>query len=363
MNAPRSGPARAWRRGPAAVLVTLLAGLAGCTAPPASAPAPAARPPGTATVATTDGTGTICPVRRSLPASPTAPRRIVEKGELVAGVDPSDATMSHWDARTQRFEGFNIELMLAVARAIWPAEDPRAKLTFKAVPPGQGAFTMLENGDIDVVATSLTATCERARQVVFSNDYLDSGQTVLVRERARGVPEFAGMEQLGGRRVCAAANTTSLAALASYRTLAGERLVPVRAVHPIDCLVMLRQGQVAGVSTDENILLGFAQMAPGTTLVTDPPRGDRQFCTYHRDANCTWFTDEPHAFAFHLDHGRELAAYVNHVMASPATRDVWRQAHDRWLPGHPDRGMPSPEPATTVWPPPDPTPAAPRPTD
>ncbi|MFG3708247.1 transporter substrate-binding domain-containing protein [Micromonospora sp. NPDC047670] len=363
MNAsPRISP-RPRRRARAASLALLLAGLAGCGAPAASNSAPPARPPGVATAPTTDAAGAICPVRRSLPAVGTPPAHVLARGELVAGVDPSDATMSHWDARTQRFEGFNIELMLAVARAIWPTEDPRKKLTFKVVPPGQGAFTMLEQGDIDVVATSLTATCQRARRVVFSNDYLDSGQTVLVRERAEGVPEYAGMEQLGGRRVCAAANTTSLAMIAGYRTAAGERPVPVQADHSIDCLVMLRQGQVEGVSTDENILLGFAQMAPDTMLVTEPPRRDRQFCAYHRDEECTWFTDEPHAFAFHLDNGRELAAYVNHVLASPRTATVWRQAHDRWLAGHRDRGMPSPGPATTRWPPPDPPPVTPRPTD
>ncbi|MEH1100293.1 transporter substrate-binding domain-containing protein [Micromonospora sp. CPCC 205561] len=361
MRTSRRAPTRTRRR--TASLAALLLGLAGCGAPAGPTSPPPPRPPGVATVPTTDASGGVCPVRRSLPPAPTPPGRIVAKGALVAGVDPSDATMSHWDARTQRFEGFNIELMLAVARALWPGDEPRDRLTFKAVPPGQGAFTMLENGEIDVVATSLTASCERARRVLFSNDYLDSGQTVLVRRHADGTPEFAGIEQLGGRRVCAAANTTSLAMIAGYRTAGGRRPVPVQAPHPIDCLVMLRQGQVDGVSTDDNILLGFTQMAPDTTLVTEPPRPERRSCAYHRDENCTWFTDEPHAFAFRLTDGRELVAFVNHVLARPGTAKVWQEAHDRWLAGHRDRGMPSPGPATTAWPPPDPAPGATRPAD
>ncbi|MDT0527756.1 transporter substrate-binding domain-containing protein [Micromonospora sp. DSM 115977] len=360
MTTPRRTPTRPRRR---VASLALLAALAGCTAPATPAPAPPARPPGVATTPTTDATGGVCPVRRSLPPDPTPPRRILDRGELVAGVDPSDATMSHWDASSQRFEGFNIELMLAVARALWPADDPRNRLTFKAVPPGQGAFAMLDKGEIDVVATSLTASCERARRVLFSNDYLDSGQTVLVRRNADGTPEFAGMEQLGGRRVCAATDTTSLAMIAGYRTAGGLRPVPVHAPHPVDCLVMLRQGQVDGVSTDDNILLGFARMAPDTTLVTEAPRPERRSCDHHRDENCTWFTDEPHAFAFRLTDGRELVAFVNHVLAQPRTAVVWQQAHDRWLAGHRDRGMPSPGPVTTGWPPPDPSPAAPRPAD
>src|SRR5207244_2954286 len=108
-------------------------------------------------------------------------------------------------------------------------------------------------------------------------DYLDSGQTALVR-RAPGIgtivdrPQFAGMEELAGHRVCAARGTSALANLYAYRTAAGGELVPVQAGHAIDCLVMLRQGQVDAVSTEENTLRGFAQMATDTMLVTEPPR-------------------------------------------------------------------------------------------
>ncbi|MBQ0905610.1 transporter substrate-binding domain-containing protein [Micromonospora sp. U21] len=345
----------------------LLATLAGCTPPMATTPAPPARPPGAQTVTPSGEATSICPVRRSLPPSANPPGRILARGDkqkLIAGVDPSDATMSHWNSATQKFEGFNIDLLVEVARALWPEGNPRDRIEFRVVPPGQGSFEMLNRGEIDLIATSLTASCERAKEVLFSNDYLDSGQTVLVRKRDGG-PEFAGVEQLGGKRVCAANNTTSLAAIRRYQTAGGQRLVPVATEHSIDCLVMLRQGQVDGVSTDENILHGFAQMAPDTMLVTEPPRPDRQFCTYNLSDDCRWFTDEPHAFAFRLN-DREVAAFVNHVLALPSTRQAWLTAHARWLAGHPDAGrdpdtgartpmIPSPGEPVTSWPPPHPS--------
>ncbi|MGC4807513.1 transporter substrate-binding domain-containing protein [Micromonospora sp. DT233] len=333
---------------------------AACTAaPPSPAVAPSAVPSAVSSATTSDkASNDICTVRSSYPPSETPPGGVHERG-LVVGVDPSDATMSYWNAKEQQFEGFNIDLVVALAELIWPKEDPRKRITFKMVPPGGGAFAMLEADHpdrVDFIATSLTASCARAEQVLFSNDYLDSGQTALVRRRGgdfTGAPEYAGMDQLGGRKVCAAAQTTSLAAIAGYRTAGGERLVPVQAAHPIDCLVMLRQGQVDAVSTDENILLGFARMAPDTVLVTEPPRDNTPFCRYHNGKSpCTWFTDEPHAFAFARGNPEslELLRFVNHALESTRA-SVWATAHQRWLKGHPDRGMPSPGPAVTSWPP------------
>ncbi|MCI4065973.1 transporter substrate-binding domain-containing protein [Micromonospora sp. R77] len=335
--------------------VVLLA-VAGCSATSGSTAAPPALPAAvTSTPTTAARTGGFCTVRHSYPPSAVPPGRVLTRGKLVAGVDPSDATMSHWDATAQRFEGFNIDLVLAVAKAIWPDRDPRSMTEFRAVRPGQGAFDALVGDDpVDVIATSLTASCRRAQDVVFSNDYLDSGQTALVRRVGDG-PEYAGVDDLAGRRVCAAAGTTSLETVASYRTRDGGRLVPVQAENVIDCLVMLRQHQVDAVSTDENILIGFARMAPDTALVTAPPADNAAFCTYHvasAQQPCTWLTDEPHAFAFAKGEV-ELVAFVNHVLApaGPAGQRVWQQAHQRWLPDHPDRGMPSPGTPVTSWPP------------
>lgn len=336
---------------PLAVVLVLVAG--GCAAEP-RATTPAAVPEGVTTAAEGTGDTSTCVVRNSFAPSRVKPSGILAR-TLVAGVDLSDPAMSHWNATTRQFEGFNIDLLLAVAHAMWPHDDPRSKITFRVVPSGTAALAWLDptsDQHVDVVATSISATCERAALAYFSDDYLDSGQTALVR-RAPGIgtivdrPEYAGMEELGGRRVCAGAGTTALAGLRDYRTAGGRGVIVVQAEHPIDCLVMLRQGQVDAVSDDENILLGFAQMAPDTTLVTRPPR--QQQCVYNRAFPCTWFTDEPHAFAFARGDSA-LTAYVNYVLGTLRGSGAWDRAHERWLDLHPDRGMPVPGPPVTEWP-------------
>ncbi|GAA2500558.1 transporter substrate-binding domain-containing protein [Winogradskya humida] len=345
------------RRTTAWAAAVLLA-LSGCAAAGDATGAAPARPEGVGPPGEKDNDALSCLVRRSFPPSDVRPPKLAG-GKLVAGVDLSDTTMSHWNAASHQFEGFNIDLLLAVARSLWPGADPRSKITFRAVPPGTGALKQLDplhKQHVDVVATSLTATCERAALAYFSSDYLDSGQTALVR-RVPGIgspalrPEFAGMEELGGRRVCAPRETTSLTAIRRYRTASGRALVPVQTEHSIDCLVMLRQGQVDAASTDENILRGFAAMAPDTMLVTDPPR--EPSCAFNaKKKDCTWFTDEPHSFAF--GRGDEaLVRYFNYVLQGMRDTDKsgeWGRAHDEWLPTHPDEGMPAAGPSVTVWP-------------
>jgi polar amino acid transport system substrate-binding protein len=291
-----------------------------------------------------------CVERRSFASSDKKPRIAGDK--LVAGVDLSDPSMSHWNAAKQQFEGFNIDLLLNVAKAIWPHSEPRTKVTFLAVLPGEAPLKRLEAvGDqhVDVIATSFTATCERAKLAYFSRNYLDSGQTALVRRKVDNEPEYAGMEQLGGQKVCAAASTTSLTAIIKYRTASGQALVPVQARHSIDCLIMLRQKQVEAVSTDENILRGYALIAPDTMLVKEAPHPSRQFCKYNIGNPCTWFSDEPHAFAFSKN-DEQLTRFFNYVLEQMGSSGAWQQKHDEWLPDHPDKGFPEPQPPVRRWP-------------
>src|SRR5207244_6253224 len=120
-------------------------------------------------------------------------------------------------------------------------------------------------------ADSMTITCARLRQVAFSTDYFDAGQKILV---TRGSP-VRGAGDLTGRKVCAAAGTTSIQTIA----VLPAHPVPVAVNDWTDCMVLLQQGQVDAVSTDDNILAGLARQDPNTEVV-----GDR-------------FTDEPHGLA------------------------------------------------------------------
>lgn len=331
------------RRYAAVLTAALTMALAGCTT--ASTSVPEALPEGATPVSAVPAAPPkeTCDARQSLPADLTGYQRPTS-GVLRVGVDQADATMSHWNPATRTFEGFNIDLIDQIVRSLWPGDDPTKHLRFVVVPPGAGGFGALLDNQIDIIATSLTATCDRARQVAFSDDTLDSGQSILVRKKD-GAPEFDSLGALRGRRVCAAQQTTSLDNLLR----AGQQLRVTQVSNVIDCLLMLEQDQVDAVSTDHNILLGFQAMTTDT-VVPETPSHDTGSCAHHDSTPCPWFSDEAHAFAVRKG-DTSLLRYVNAVLESPAGRQAWSDAHHTWLADHHDKGDPPADPlATTTWP-------------
>ncbi|GAB3146731.1 glutamate ABC transporter substrate-binding protein [Micromonospora sonneratiae] len=339
----------ATRRVTAGLLITTLLGTAGCgngyQPPPVASPRPAGaqqpaspRPPKKVPE---------CDARRSLAADPTPPRKFVDQGYIRAGVDQTMTRMTHRDPATGEFKGFDIDLLVEIAKELFPGRDPRDTIRFVVVTSGERQ-NRLRDGTVDIVADSMTATCERATEVAFSTNYLDSGQTVLV----RGDSPYQGIGDLGGKPVCAATGTTSIGHLIDRP----EKPVPVAVPNWTDCLVMLQQRQVEAISTDHNVLLGLKDLDPSTRLVTQPPpsrpSGDTS-CEWYDESRseCTWFSDEPHAIAFRQE-DTEFVKFVNHVLQKLRDNGRWAEMHRTWLPEHPDTGPPparyGPNP---VWPP------------
>lgn len=73
------------------------------------------------------------------------------------------------------YTGFDIELLDAMAAAI------DAKLEIKPV-GFDGILGNLESGECDVVASSVTITDERAKEVDFTDPYFDADQSLLVKK-------------------------------------------------------------------------------------------------------------------------------------------------------------------------------------
>jgi polar amino acid transport system substrate-binding protein len=114
---------------------------------------------------------------------------------------------------------------------------------------------------VDLVVRTYSITCERKKAVAFSTTYFNANQKILV-VKGSGI-DSAGA--LSGRRVCAVTGTTSLTAL-----LALDSRPTVLAVTSwTDCLVMLQQGQVDAISTDDAVLAGLAKQDPNVEVVGD----------------------------------------------------------------------------------------------
>ena len=236
--------------------------------------------------------------------------RIRARGHLIAGVDQSTYHFGYLNPLNGKIEGFDIDMVRAVAAAIFGNPD---KVQYKAISDAQ-RIPDIQSGAVDIVAHTMTINCERLQQVNFSTVYYDAGQRVLVEA---GSPAKS-IGDLGGQKVCATTGSTSIADIRA----ASSHLIPVAVAYWTDCLVLLQQGQVAAISTDDSILAGLAAQDPWTRIV-----GPR-------------FTDEPYGLAISKQHP-DFVRFVNAVLAQLRSNGQWAASYARWV-GTP---VPTPPPA------------------
>jgi polar amino acid transport system substrate-binding protein len=246
------------------------------------------------------------------PPPPTAPvgpavDRIRASGKLRAGVDQNTLNWAYYDPATQRLQGFDIDMVLRVAQALFGTADlesAREHVTFRVV-PNADRMKVVHDGSVDLVAQTMTTTCARrtdpTNPVAFSATYFHASQDVLVSNDS-GIDSVEG---LNGKRVCATKGSTSIARVAQI-----DGTTPVQANNQTDCLVMLQQGQVDAVSTDNTILQGFADQDPHLRLLGVNLR------------------DEPYGIAVSQDNP-DLTRFVNAVLAANPQR--WADSYTAWL--------------------------------
>lgn len=196
----------------------------------------------------------VLPQPGQMPAGSTM-AKIVGQGSLRVGVDQNTFKFGFRNPFSGDIEGFDIDMARLVARAIFG--DPN-KIQFKILTSAQ-RIDALKNDEVDIVVRTFTVNCERLQEINFSTVYYEAKQRVLVKKGSG----FTGIETLGGKKVCATNTSTSL------RNIANAPSKPVAVSVPdwTDCLVMLQQGQVDAVSTDDTILAGMAAQDPFTEVV------------------------------------------------------------------------------------------------
>ena len=229
-------------------------------------------------------------------------------GYLIAGVDQSTYHFGFLNPLDNNIEGFDIDMIRAVAQAIFGNPD---KVVYKAISDAQ-RIPDITSGAVDIVAHTMTITCARLQQVDFSSVYFDAAQRVLVLKDSAA----QSLDALSGQKVCATIGSDSLAVIAAHQA------IPVAVPYWTDCLVLLQQGEVAAISTDDSILAGLAAQDPWTKLV-----GLR-------------LTDEPYGLAISRQHP-DFVRFVNAVLQQERTDGLWKASYKRWV-GTP---VPAPPPA------------------
>lgn len=257
------------------------------------------------------------PAAGSMPSGSTM-AEIAERGELIVGVSADTLLMSARNPFTGQIQGFDVDVLREVSRAIFGDPD---QLRFRVITSGQ-RIEVLTAGEVDLVARAFTITCERWESIAFSAEYFGAGQKVLVATGPEGEePAVQGLEDLGGRRVCAPEGTTTLTRLADYPDVEA-----VPAPTHSQCLALFQQGQVDAITGDDTILAGFAAQDPYAVVVGDA------------------ISEEPYGIGIPLENA-DMVRFVNGVLEQMIADGTWTATYDRWL----DVLGEAPEPPTPVY--------------
>ena len=233
--------------------------------------------------------------------------RIRARGYLIAGVSQSTYPFGFFNPLDGSTEGFDIDMVHAIAKAIFGNPN---KIEFKAISDDQ-RIPEVQSGGVDIVAHTMTILCKRLRYVDFSSVYFDAGAQVLVLKNSRA----KSLADLGGKKVCATAGSDSIAHIKA----APSHPIPVVVTNFTDCLVLLQQGDVAAISTDNAILAGLATQDPWTEIVGPV------------------FTSEPYGLAISKQHP-DFVRFVNAVLQQMRTDGQWAADYRHWV------GTPVPAP-------------------
>lgn len=223
----------------------------------------------------------------------TTMAKLNKAGEIRIGVKYDQPNVGYRPSKSEPPEGFDIEIakILAGRLGIKPSN-----ITWVEAQSGDRE-AMLREGTVDLMVASYSITEERLKEVGMAGPYYATGQQLLVR---KGVSDIEGPEDIKGKRVCAAAGSTSLALLEKKYD---AEPVPNKTYQR--CVNQLKADKVDAVTTDGAILLGFAAEDPEELEVVGEPftsenygvgfkRGDLEMCRFltsainqtHRDG--TW---------------------------------------------------------------------------
>jgi polar amino acid transport system substrate-binding protein len=270
-------------------------------ASPPPAPAPSTAP---APTCADNGKASLRP-QGSVPAPGSFPagsfmKTIYDRGKIVIGVSKDTWLFGYVDPGTNQLQGFDIDIAREVGKALFGDYNHiELKVTQVA-----NRIPALKDGSVDLVSWAFTANCARWQQIDFSTVYYNSGQTVMVAKNSA----YHSLQDLTGKRVCAATGSTSIESLAK----SSAKPIPVGVPDQSDCLVLLQRGEVDAISTDEALLLGLAAQDPTVHIV-----GDK-------------FTDEPYALGISQAHP-EFVRFVNAVLDRMRSDGTWAAIYNKWL--------------------------------
>ncbi|MGP6172975.1 glutamate ABC transporter substrate-binding protein [Corynebacterium sp. A21] len=140
------------------------------------------------------------------------------------------------------------------------------EITWRETPSAQRE-TLIQNGEVDMIAATYSINAARSETVNFGGPYLLTHQALLVREDNT---EISKVEDLDGKILCSVTGSTPAQTV--------KEVLPSVQLQEYDtyssCVEALRQGNIDAMTTDATILNGYSAQSPGQFKVVEMTKED-----------------------------------------------------------------------------------------
>jgi polar amino acid transport system substrate-binding protein len=170
------------------------------------------------------------------------------RGKLIVGVSDTTPPFSFKKPGESTVVGYDLDIVRAVAKRLGATVETVSVSSAERIP-------MLKDGKLDFVATSMTRTPERLKEIDFSYIYFVTPHAVIVK-KSSGI---SSVKQLAGKKAASASTSTAGGNLK-------EAVSDVEIVYVRDYAIafdMLKEGKVDAFPTDESVLRAIVQQSGG----------------------------------------------------------------------------------------------------
>ena len=185
-------------------------------------------------------------------------KAIKDRGVLKVGVKVDVPKFGYKDPKTEKVDGFEIDLARAISKKILGTEKiETTAVTAKTRGP------VLDSGDVDMDISTFTITEERKKSYNFSDPYFTDGVRLMVKKSAG----YTSLKDLDGKKIGVAQSATSKKAIQEQADKVAAKVSFLEFATYPEIKTALDSGRVDCFSVDGSILFGY--LDDSTTILAD----------------------------------------------------------------------------------------------
>ncbi len=234
---------------------------------------------------------------------------IQTKGKLRVGTREDNVPFGLKNISTSKFEGFDVDIAREIAKAIFGTEGDIDKFIEYVPVVSATRIPTLNESKVDFVIATFTINEDRKKQIDFSDVYFNTGQKIMVKKDNTTIKD---VKDLNGKRVCSGKGSTSER---NITAAAPQAVLELQDTYP-PCLILLQQGRVDAVSTDETILFGLVKQDPNPKIVGP------------------YFSAEPYGIGVKKNVNSDRNGFVdliNRTVVATIQDGRWAKAYKQWI--------------------------------